>query len=418
MPKVLSAVYSYEDMKSKWNEDSPDRPYSRRDELQSGRYALDKWLIRVDDEGDTLAVIGWKEHSKHTVVGGGLTTVKGEALRGNMKALMEARSSQIPQGNMMVTALVHQSGNNERWLRFGRGQGYQFPNDSRFEEYVNQLPPAVKEDWLGAYAETFGIKPVNPTSAPEEVEKAYYDMELFVISKSQNRISNWFSLIKSTNYKIELGSAGFNVIRLQDNKRLNTIGLSRSQAKHMVSDLEAGKDVSKYTSPRKGKSTRSWKQVLRKWMPLVTDGFMELTQYKTKDSGNYESMIHRDLMEGKGDGPNRILVAGHYIYRGHQRVKTTDAQLYHWSQTILHSGKPTARSNWFYMTPNGSSQDFKVMFDMIPRGERLPQQGGMRTKLTNPTTQEVLVFTTIYDKDYGEPKAQWYDMWDEREEER
>ena len=70
------------------------------------------------------------------------------------------------------------------------------------------------------------------------------------------------------------------------------------------------------------------------------------------------------------------------------------------------------------MTPNGSLYDFKVMFDSIPKGEKLPQQAGMRSYLKNQTAQEVLVFTTIYDRNYGKPKATWYDMWDEMEEER
>ena len=55
MVKVLPAIFSYENMKSKWNQDNPDNPYSRRDELQQGIYSLDKWLIRVDDNNKTIA---------------------------------------------------------------------------------------------------------------------------------------------------------------------------------------------------------------------------------------------------------------------------------------------------------------------------------------------------------------------------
>jgi len=99
MPKVLPAIYSYEDMKAKWLQDNPDEPYTRRSDLETGRYALDKWLIRVDDEGKTLAVIGWKEHPKHTVTGGLLATARGREIGGNTAALVAARKPQMPQNN-------------------------------------------------------------------------------------------------------------------------------------------------------------------------------------------------------------------------------------------------------------------------------------------------------------------------------
>ena len=134
MPKVLPAIFSYEGMKEKWNEDTPDEPYSRRDELQSGRYALDKWLMRVDDEGKTLAVIGWKEHPNHK-------------------------------------------------------KGYAFPSDANFEKYSSQLPPEVKQDWLNEYPNTFGVKPVNSSQEIEEVSKGEVNgMELYVMAKSERYV--------------------------------------------------------------------------------------------------------------------------------------------------------------------------------------------------------------------------------------
>ena len=36
MPKVLPAIFSYDDMKSKWNQDNPDEPYTRRKDLEAG----------------------------------------------------------------------------------------------------------------------------------------------------------------------------------------------------------------------------------------------------------------------------------------------------------------------------------------------------------------------------------------------
>ena len=62
MPKVLPAIFSYEEMKSRFNEDNPDEPYTRRKDLESGIYALDNWVIRVDDNDKAISTVGWKEH--------------------------------------------------------------------------------------------------------------------------------------------------------------------------------------------------------------------------------------------------------------------------------------------------------------------------------------------------------------------
>ena len=70
MPKVLPSIFSYESMKAKWDEDNPDEPYNRQSDLIAGRYALDQWIVRVDDEGKVIAATGWKEHPTHTAVGG------------------------------------------------------------------------------------------------------------------------------------------------------------------------------------------------------------------------------------------------------------------------------------------------------------------------------------------------------------
>lgn len=413
MVKVLPAIFSYEDMKSKWNQDNPDNPYSRRDELQQGIYSLDKWLIRVDDDNRTIATIGWKEYPSHTVVGGLLAThrankkrpeYEGDHLGKNERALQSAREPQLNQSKPLVAAFGAREGSSEAWIQRGRDRGWVFSKDKEFSQIKSSIPESVTNEWNGAYPN--GNWAIRPITDAESLSKWVF---------IDDPTPSWFSLIKSDKYKMQLGSAGYNVIRLQDNKRLNTIGLSRSQAKHMIADLEAGKDVSQYTRRRKVKEVKGgWKSVLRKWMPSKQDGFLSFSPYKTQDSGNEESKIHRDLQVGKGDGPNKIIVTGHYMNRGKERVGTLDTQLFHWAQTILNSGKPTQRGNWFYMTPNGSKYDFKVLFDMIPKGDILPQQYGQNLSfITNPVSPEVLVFTTIYEKEFDEPSQGWYDMWDE-----
>lgn len=402
MVKVLPAVFSYENMKAKFNQDNPDEPYTRRADLESGIYELDKWVIRVDDEGNAISTVGWKEHSSHTVVGGMYATAEGRELGGNSKALQDAREPQLNDSKPLVAAFGHREGDNARWIANAKDNLWRFPDDPEFEQMKTLLPESVLNAWLAKYPERMAIRSIRDEG---QMAKCVY-LDDFT--------PQWFNLLKSDKYKMQLGSAGYNVIRLQDNKRLNTIGLSRSQARHMIADLEAGKDVSQYTKRRRKKIKGGWKSVLRKWMPSKQDGFLSFSPYKTQDSGNEESKIHRDLQVGKGDGPNKIIVTGHYMNRGKERVGTLDTQLFHWAQTILNSGKPTQRGNWFYMTPNGSKYDFKVLFDMIPKGDILPQQYGQNLSfIKNPVSPEVLVFTTIYEKEFDEPSKGWYDMWDE-----
>ena len=183
LPKVLPAVFSYEGMKEKWGEDNPDEPYSRRADLETGRYALDKWLIRVDDEGKTISAIGWKEHSNHTVVGGLLATKRGEELQGNSGDLIGTRQPQLPPSKPLVSAFEHKRGDNERWMAGGRSKGWAFPNDAKFQEYSQLIPQEVLNDWLGRYPDTMGIKPNNA----EDLNKGYYLDDV---------MGDWFNVLK------------------------------------------------------------------------------------------------------------------------------------------------------------------------------------------------------------------------------
>ena len=160
MVKVLPAIFSYEDMKSKWNQDNPDNPYSRRDELQQGIYSLDKWLIRVDDENRSLATIGWKEYPSHTVVGGLLAThrankkrpeYEGDHLGKNERALQSAREPQLNQSKPLVAAFGAREGSSEAWIQRGRDRGWVFSQDEKFNQVKSLVPESVINEWNGAY---------------------------------------------------------------------------------------------------------------------------------------------------------------------------------------------------------------------------------------------------------------------------
>jgi len=253
MPKVLPAVFSYEGMKEKWNEDNPDEPYTRRADLEKGRYALDKWLIRLDDEGKTISAIGWKEHSNHTVVGGLLATKRGEELQGNSGDLIGTRQPQLPPNKPLVSAFEHKGGDNERWMTGGRSKGWAFPNDAKFQEYSQLIPQEVLNDWLGRYPDTMGIKPNNP----EDMAKGYYLDDI---------MDDWFNVVKSERYSRALGEKGYDVIDSRTGKRVNKTGLSKSKADAMLEAIKRGEtDLTQYETKVKRKAKHSnWKNILQR----------------------------------------------------------------------------------------------------------------------------------------------------------
>ena len=329
-------------MKEKWNEDNPDEPYSRREELQTGRYELNKWLIRVNDEGKVLAVIGWKEYPNHTVVGGGLTTSKGKEIKGNMIALMESRKAQLPQDNMMITALVHQSGSNERWLGFGKRIGFAFPNDSRFEEYANQLPQEVKDDWVNAYPKTFGVKPVNPIADTEELNKAYDD------------IGDWFSVTKNERYVRTLTGRGYDVMDTQTGKRVNTRGLSKSGADAMILRLTP------------------WKRTLQKYLPDSSFEHYSIEE-PVAELGTRDRFKDKTI-QSLGNADHQAFITEQYLRQVSDRLPdATNSLMDKWLDKLnalsLSKGK-----YWFFGT-NVYEDKTYVMINVINKGDRYLDTG-------------------------------------------
>jgi len=151
MPKVLPAIFSYEDMKSKFAQDNPDDPYTRRADLESGIYALDSWLIRVDDDNKAISTVGFKEHPSHTVVGGMYASAKGREIGGNNRALQIAREPQLNQSKPLVAAFGHRDGDNARWIAKAKQNGWKFPEDNDFQQVSQMLPEQIVNAWNSAY---------------------------------------------------------------------------------------------------------------------------------------------------------------------------------------------------------------------------------------------------------------------------
>lgn len=344
MPKVLPAIYSYEDMKAKWLQDNPEEPYTRRRDLETGRYALDKWLIRVDDEGKTLAVIGWKEHPQHTVTGGLLATKRGREIGRNTEALVAAREPQMPQNNPLVTSFKHRDGDNSRWIAGGKRAGWAFPDDTElFEQYSSLLPEDVKNDWLQAYPQTFGTKPINP----EALSKEMYDgVEEFMLAKNERYIR-------------ELGKSGYNIIDTDTNKKLNTIGLSKSQAKDMIKLLKEGKSVWEYTKPRHSRWKSQLKKSVSNWADILK--VLPPSHYRDYSVPEKDNTHVNNPPKAHDYGTVRAIVRGHYLSRvkgegGHGTTDTNTDEIERWVKCF--EGKSQGK---YWMYRNADENNYEII---------------------------------------------------------
>ena len=184
MPKVISAIFSYEDMKRRFAQDNPDDPYTRRSDLESGIYELDKWLIRVDDNDRAISTVGFKEHPTHTVVGGMYATAEGREIGQNNRALQDAREPQLNQSKPLVAAFGHRDGDNARWIANAKRNGWSFPDSDNWEQMKTLLPESVLNAWLSRYPENMAIRSIRGKG--DFAKCVYLD----------DPTPQWFSLLK------------------------------------------------------------------------------------------------------------------------------------------------------------------------------------------------------------------------------
>ena len=186
MTKVLPAIFSYENMKSKFAQDNPDDPYTRRADLESGIYELDSWLIRVDDNNRAIATVGFKEHPSHTVVGGMYATAEGRQIGGNSRALQDAREPQLNPSKPLVAAFGHRDGDNARWIANAKRNGWSFPDSPNWGQMSKLLPPDVLSAWLSKYPDRMAIRTIRGEG--EFAKCVYLD----------DPIPSWFDMLKSS----------------------------------------------------------------------------------------------------------------------------------------------------------------------------------------------------------------------------
>tara|TARA_A200000159_G_scaffold28997_1_gene25652 strand:- start:2638 stop:4101 length:1464 start_codon:yes stop_codon:yes gene_type:complete len=226
MTKVLPAIFSYEDMKSKFAQDNPDDPYTRRADLESGIYALDSWLIRVDDNNKAISTVGFKEHPSHTVVGGMYASAKGKEIGGNNRALQIAREPQLNQSKPLVAAFGHRDGDNARWIAKAKQNGWKFPEDNDFQQVSQMLPEQIVNTWNSAYPN--GNWAIRSIRGEGDFAKCVFIDDL---------MPAWFNLLKSKQGGREdiikwLPSSEFKILLDSNGKRVVFKEKKRNRSKY------------------------------------------------------------------------------------------------------------------------------------------------------------------------------------------
>tara|TARA_R110001606_G_scaffold3634_8_gene16207 strand:- start:960 stop:3041 length:2082 start_codon:yes stop_codon:yes gene_type:complete len=355
MPKVLPSIFSYESMKAKWDEDNPDEPYNRQSDLIAGRYALDQWIVRVDDEGKVIAATGWKEHPTHTAVGG-TKAVEG-APSGQYKAIVSERERQVNQSKPLLAAFGHSSGDNDRWFGYMRQNGWAFVNDPNWEKYKTLIPEELLTDWLSRFPSNMGIRPVQGT---EDMSKAVYSDEEV----------DWFNLNKNERYTISIGKKGYDVVDNKTSQPVNRTGLSRSRAKAMLVAIENGEtDLTQYETKvkRKATSTQDWRTILRKYLP--DNSFEEYSIGEpVADLGTRDRFKDKNI-KSLGNIQHKAFVTEQYLRQVSDRLPDASNSSMNTWLGKLNSLNLSKGKYWFFGTNVREDRTY-VTIDVINKGDR------------------------------------------------
>tara|TARA_R100000773_G_scaffold44165_1_gene44345 strand:- start:899 stop:1402 length:504 start_codon:yes stop_codon:yes gene_type:complete len=161
MPKVLDEIFSFEEMKERWNTDNPNEPYVRAGSPPSF-YDLNKWIIRVDDNDKTISTTGWTEHPDYVIVGG-TQSIQGSP-RGHMSDLVPFRAEVIPNKPLLATFV-----NAPSWIAANEKTGWQITNIE--PNLLNSIPKNIIKkitDYAEEKGAAWGIKPAD------KIEKSWH----------------------------------------------------------------------------------------------------------------------------------------------------------------------------------------------------------------------------------------------------
>ena len=151
MPQALNEVYSFEEMKRKWEGDNPNEPYIRSKTVPEW-YGLDNWIVRVDDDGKVISTTAWREYPNFILVGG-TKSIEGSQ-RGHMTDLVSMRNKLIPN-KPLVAAFT----NAENWMKTNIERGWQIKKYGIDERLLDLIPNDVLGNLNSSYPDgNWGIR--------------------------------------------------------------------------------------------------------------------------------------------------------------------------------------------------------------------------------------------------------------------
>lgn len=168
MPRVLDQVFSFEEMKQRWDRDNPDNEYIRSTTVPDW-YNLDQWIIRVDDEDKTISTTAWRITPEYVLLGG--TKKIPNSGKGHFPDLMKTRNRLLSKDSPWIAAYT----NSPRWLNSVIELGVQIYN----EEYggidraiLESLPDSIVNKMKTSYPEgNWGVYP-----ATASIQKSWWNI--------------------------------------------------------------------------------------------------------------------------------------------------------------------------------------------------------------------------------------------------
>lgn len=206
MPRVLNQVFSFEEMKKRWNGDNPNEPYVRP--TVPFWYDLNNWIIRVDDKDKTISTTGWNDNGEYLVVGG--TKSISNSPTGHMSDLFPYREKMMPSKPQIATFGPFRGGDGSGWISASEGIGWQITRKDR--KLLNSIPATIVKKVKQFAKESnlvWGIKPANGIKKWQMVLKKSFTplnemeewMQVFInsIYEMQRKLDrgtgrNWFDI--------------------------------------------------------------------------------------------------------------------------------------------------------------------------------------------------------------------------------
>ena len=310
---------SKEELQQLWSETMGDEPFpmnrSENSPLDSF-YPIDNFIVFMK-EGKPISGVGYSTRDGFSLRGGAFT-IPEERGEGVYKKVSQEADRIIP--TPYIAGFSSSNISSAKWNQTAKDNGWTIkPTDEELGEYAN-----------------------NPTI---KAFKDYYDNHPKGASWGVKGLplKKWFSILKS--YRIEMGKEGYNVLDASG-KILNYKGLSRSQARAFVKDLQEGKDVSRFTTKPRKSIKGDWFNQLKKWRPDGSFQDMEGTP-------NLISSLHNTI------------IRDHYLEAGEERFKdfsyfNRDDMIEEWISKLRevsdkqlrktkHNGK---NAIWFYVVPD------------------------------------------------------------------